>query len=945
MKKIILSFILAGALFAPAIAQTDQQRTIPTRIADLLAKTPADDSAQLIYNAKEVAALGADGLVEMVKQLNQVGNKSRLHYAISGFSFYATQQGREEWRSMATTGYGKSLSQLTDPVDQQFIITQLEMVGKNDAIPYLQGLLRNDRLVDAVSRSLAIIGTPEALQTIHSAMGAATGASRLAHVKALGYAAYQPAAPAITQLLSSNPADTVLQKAGYYALASIGDKASESLLANAARKEGFRFTYNGATAAYLHWLGKQPDGNTTTKKLSGLLVSLQQPEQLATRIAVLEMLTKKYPAGAQQVLLNALKDKNIAYRQAALRFAQPGITAANASSWLKPLPTLAPAAKAELVNALADKGIASAASPALQLLQSKDASLRGSVMNAAVKLAPEKALPVLGKLLQTADATEANAIRNALLLADGKAAVETATAAMATASPAGKAAIITVLGERAVSEQVPTVLPLLNNESAELKDAAATALPKMVVADQLPQLFPLLAATASGNELARRQDIVTSALKGIADPNQQASQLLAAYRSAGAEQQSNYYRVMAAIGTPSLLEELSGGFDKASPAAQQAMIQAMANWKEGAALETLFNLSKKELSPALMNAVIGSFTRQLSNSKVADESKYSMIRELMPKATSVPMQAGLLRALGNIPTYPSLYYTAEFLDNASLKNAAASSVMNIALANNQLKGERVHALLEKSMGTISGDESEYLKAAVRKHMATLPKEDDIVKPFVLPETEKQEGFKVLFDGSNLDEWIGNKTAYVVEDGKLAVYPKKGGDGNLFTKDQYSDFIYRFEFKLTPGANNGVGIRAPLEGDAAYEGMEVQILDNDAEIYRNLQPYQYHGSVYGVMTAKKGHLKPMGEWNEEEISLIGNKIKVTLNGTVILEGDLAEASANGTLDHRDHPGLKRKAGHIGFLGHGDTLYFRNIRIKDLSVKEEESSKKKKKKKKK
>jgi hypothetical protein len=203
------------------------------------------------------------------------------------------------------------------------------------------------------------------------------------------------------------------------------------------------------------------------------------------------------------------------------------------------------------------------------------------------------------------------------------------------------------------------------------------------------------------------------------------------------------------------------------------------------------------------------------------------------------------------------------------------------------------------------------------------------KPYVLTPEEQKEGYKILFDGTGLHEWVGNKTSYVVEDGSIAVYPKRGGNGNLYTKDEYSDFIYRFEFKLTPGANNGIGIRAPLGGDAAYQGMEIQVLDNEADIYKDLKPYQYHGSVYGVIPAKRGFLKPVGEWNEEEIYIKGTHIKVTLNGTVIVDGDIAEASKNGTADHRDHPGLKRTTGHIGFLGHGDILFFRNIRIKDLS----------------
>jgi HEAT repeat protein len=199
----------------------------------------------------------------------------------------------------------------------------------------------------------------------------------------------------------------------------------------------------------------------------------------------------------------------------------------------------------------------------------------------------------------------------------------------------------------------------------------------------------------------------------------------------------------------------------------------------------------------------------------------------------------------------------------------------------------------------------------------------------LTDEEKKEGFKSLLNGKDLDHWIGNKTDYVMENNELLVRPKRGGHGNLFTAEEYSDFIFRFDFKLTPGANNGLGIHAPLEGDAAYEGKELQILDDTAEIYANLQPYQYHGSVYGIIAAKRGALNPVGEWNSQEVVVKGNHIKITLNGTVIVDGDWKEASKNGTADHKDHPGLERNTGHIGFLGHGAELAFRNIRIKDLS----------------
>jgi hypothetical protein len=144
-------------------------------------------------------------------------------------------------------------------------------------------------------------------------------------------------------------------------------------------------------------------------------------------------------------------------------------------------------------------------------------------------------------------------------------------------------------------------------------------------------------------------------------------------------------------------------------------------------------------------------------------------------------------------------------------------------------------------------------------------------------------------------------------------------------------VFRFEFQLTPGANNGVGIRTPMGVDAAYHGMEIQILDCEHPIYKDITKYQHHGSVYGIIPAKEGHadfFNPVGEWNYEEIIADGDNIKVTVNGHVLTEGNIREATKNGTPDKKQHPGLFNKKGHIGFLGHGSPVKFRNIRVKEL-----------------
>lgn len=201
----------------------------------------------------------------------------------------------------------------------------------------------------------------------------------------------------------------------------------------------------------------------------------------------------------------------------------------------------------------------------------------------------------------------------------------------------------------------------------------------------------------------------------------------------------------------------------------------------------------------------------------------------------------------------------------------------------------------------------------------------------LSEEESKEGFELLFDGSGLDHWSGNIAGYQTEDGVIYADPECETSGNLFTRKEYGDFIFRFDFKLTPGANSGVGIRTPKNVDPAYGGMEIQILDCEHPMYHDINMYQHHGAVYGILPVKPDHAEafnPICEWNSEEIRAIGDNIRVTVNGVVIMEGNIRTAVKNGTPDGHKHEGLFNKRGFIGFLGHGSPLWLRNIRIKGL-----------------
>jgi hypothetical protein len=200
---------------------------------------------------------------------------------------------------------------------------------------------------------------------------------------------------------------------------------------------------------------------------------------------------------------------------------------------------------------------------------------------------------------------------------------------------------------------------------------------------------------------------------------------------------------------------------------------------------------------------------------------------------------------------------------------------------------------------------------------------------ILGEKGDDEDFVSVFNSRDLEGWAGAVASYQVKDGAILCRPGKGG--TLYTEAEYGDFIARFEFRLPPGGNNGLAIRYPGgDGslDTAYEGMcELQVLDDTAPQYADkLDPRQYHGSAYGMAAARRGYLRPAGQWNFQEVTVKGSTVRVELNGSVILDADLAKVKE--FMSKTPHRGKDRNSGYFGFAGHGDPVEFRKVRIRRL-----------------
>jgi HEAT repeat protein len=1126
-KIILFAFLVSFSI--QATAQTDQ-RTQTTKIADLLAMMPAQTTKQLSNGMEQVAALGNNGLIEMIDMLSTPGkaDNSALQFAIGSYSAYVTKTGREQQRAAAVQSYCNAIDKLADKWNKEFIIRQLQIAGKDDAVPCLQKYLKQELLSEAATRALAQIHTAASDKALMNALKDADGPIRVAIVEALGYDRYKPAQAAMVSMAGNS--DPKLQKVALYSLARIADPASMTVLANAAKKANYTFNYTDALAAYIYYLQQLAATRAAPlaeKAAKELMSDSKAAGQLHTRTAALKLLVDLKKEKSLPLLYEAMKDTSSKYRAAALGFSEKYLTPAVNKQWLQTMATVPAATEAQIITMLSKTGDKTLLPAFAKSLQSKTTAVKVSAIAATGEIGQQASLPALLNVLKTASPAEIEAVSTAILTMKGDKIPETIATAINTMPSSGKVALIKVLAARSADQTTEKVLAQLSSTDIAVHRAAVNALPSLAQEKDLPKLFSLLNAASSADDISALQKAVVAASSSVRDTAQRSKMIISQMQSASNGKGYLLLEVLGAVGGKDALKEIQSSFDKGDGNTKKAAIAALSKSNSLAAARVLLAIAQKSSDSEYQPAAVNGYIQLISKSSFPGDQKLLMLREAMALAKTVVQRNNILKEVGRCNSFLAMLFAGQYLDDATVQQEAAHAVMVIGLANKDFTGDIVRKLLTKTAAILQGQDSEYQKTALKKQLAEMPADAGFVSlfnekdltgwkglvadpvkrakmspdtlaaaqvradkqmnggwqakdglliftshgsnlctvkqysdfemfvdwkitpegdagiylrgspqvqiwdtsrvsvgaqvgsgglynnqknqskplkvadnpvnewnnfhiimkgdkvtvylngqlvtdnitlenywdrarpifakeqielqahgtlvayrnlylkelssstPFVLSDEEKKEGFKTLFDGANLDQWTGNKTDYSVDNGNIFVNPVGGGHGNLYTLEQFSDFSFRFEFQLTEGANNGIGIRAPLEGDAAYVGMEIQVLDNDAEIYKNLHVYQYHGSVYGIIPAKRGFLKPLGEWNYEEITAKGNKIKVILNNEVILDGDIAEATKNGTPDGQKHPGLFNKTGHIGFLGHGSVLRFRNIRVKDLT----------------
>lgn len=483
--------------------------------------------------------------------------------------------------------------------------------------------------------------------------------------------------------------------------------------------------------------------------------------------------------------------------------------------------------------------------------------------------------------------------------------------------------LVELAGDKRIYEAAPFILKLAENDVPVALKALAG-----VVA---PADFPALAKMMDKNPGAEIEKAMKAALKTL--PAAEKYNAVKAAADAAAKPEL-LYNVMATAANPEAIAYLTEKYEAGSETALKA-------------LSTINDLA---VAPVLLKAADADqnyLSRYVSivnaNEKNVDKKCENLVKALQ-KADDAKIQNTVIKALGGIPTMRAFTVVGEWLDKP--ETAYTAAVAAKAIAGKNAANIDYYALQDRLGKAIEvyqaagGVDDGYAVDELKQILSS-------VKPyekFQLPEDEKKLGYEVLFDGTDLSKWVGDKVGYTAVNGCINVTASYGDSKNLYTEKEYTDFVLRFEFCFErAGVNNGVGIRTPMGVDAAYHGMcEVQVLDHDAPVYAKLKPHQVHGSVYGIVPAKRIVHKPLGEWSTMEIRVVGDNVKVTVNGEVITDANVRKATQGHnvapdgsnknpyTVDGRNHPGLFNKKGHVGFLGHGAGLKYRNVRILDLSA---------------
>lgn len=890
-------------------------------VSAILLRMPAQSAqdAQTLFGA--LLKLGAPGIAEIADKIVPIGGQDvNARFALSGLAKYASQRPDEE-RRLVSEALAAALKKASEGEVKDFLLEQLLVVGGDEAMDTLAGLVADPQVGDRAIGALERIGTDPAKAALMRALDAPDQPHLARIAKAMGVLRVESAVPRLTDLAKSS--DAPVREAALFALARIAAPQSADVLREAVRVEA-PLDRARNMSLYLQFAegllqrGQKADAERIAQELTGA-------PDVNVRCAALKLRVSIAGKAALAELLAAMDDPEKEYRGAALLLAAQIPGKAASSAWAAKSAKVSTEVRGEILSMLGARDDSGARSALRAALKDEDAEIRAVALASATRHGGVKAVKPVSALLASAQTPEeAQAASAALLRLPGDRVAKCANKILmgkAVSAEARKAAI-GVLAARKADAYLETVFAQTKNEDEGVRVAALKALGALAGWEQTGRLVGLLVDAKSDAERLVARDAVVASAKQGPTKNDRVAPLVAARSHAPAPAHGAVIEALVELGGDSALQAVLEDTKHADATVRTAAFSALGAWKTGDGVMALVDAWAAGSDAETRAAVLEAALRQGQQPALAAEDRAWLHQALLADAKDDKERQAILESLATVRSVDAAVIASSCLDNAALQGVAADAMVRIVCPPKpDAKGLEGTALayLNQALPKVTTDP---LKKQAADYLGKFPAES-LIAPAA---KEDESGFTPIFNGHSLEGWVGDVKGYMAEFGKLV--SKQGVGGNIYTEKEFGDFVLRLEFKLTPGANNGLGIRSPLNCHVATDGIELQILDDTNPKYATLKPYQFHGSVYGVVPAKRGFLKPVGEWNRQEVTAKGRQLTIVLNGETILDVDLDEIVKDGTPDGKAHPGLALPKGHLAFCGHNDVLEFRNLRVKPL-----------------
>lgn len=899
-----------SVLFALLISCTSskdarqQDGSTQQKVTELLSDIPANNQSENEWLYSELISTGPNAIRDLINMLRPPGHGSdtQARFALNGLAKYVTRPGAEAERKMYERIVLDELKSDHHPAAKVFLMEQIELTGSDQAVPVLASFIGVEPLHESAVHALKAINTGKAEQVLLDAINQTDGKQRLVVIKSLGDMEVKSAAQTLIPLAASG--DLHQQHAVLYALAQTGNPVVKETLETAIETEDSSQRY------FLLFAERLAEEDYSEESAEICRNVLAGDFKSNVRSSALTILTSNLGEEASEQLLSATIGADSRLRSKALSLLVSHPDWQIWDSLINGLDEYPVAVQAEVITALGQSKKATV-QDLRPYLNNSDRAVRSAAAQSLILLNDNGEVLdlLLDRLVQAKEPDEIQALKKALLQLPTKRLTTGIAEILPGAPDQAKIILIEILADRKATDLLQQVLDQRSSSNPKVRIAVYRALDDLAAAKDLPKVIDLLPQAQNNDERSAIQEAIIHISSNISNSEERTEQVVRALDRFQKSNKKYLYGIFADIGGQKALSVVVEASQNSDEEIKYPALEALANWKSSAAIQPLFNAFQKTPESKRMPILHG-YVRIITESKYSDGDKIGFLTDILENTSQAEEQVQILKGFSEIKSSEALSALIPYFSKGDslVKEQSFRSAANV-LFKSASEPDQMLSVLEAAAGSGARD-------SIEQHLQELKME-----------IRESNFFTRLFNGKDLTGWTGDKDSYVVEDGQLVSVA--GASGNLFTEEEYSDFILRFEFKLTPGANNGLGIRSPLEGNPAYEGIELQILDNRAEQYADLDPYQYHGSVYGVVPADRGHLNPAGEWNTQEVIAEGSNITVKLNGHTILDADLEEAGTPETRDGKQHPGLLRKEGHIGFLAHGDQIALRDIRIRDLT----------------